>query len=171
MRVPAMVRWPGNVPAGVVTEQMLSAHDWYSTFATLAGAAKRVPTDRPMDSIDASKFLRGESETTGRENILFFGPDGLLMSSKWHNIKAIFRYCEGIDQPIVEPQFPMFFDLGSDPGERYNLFDHKLDMAWMFGLALAFIAEYKKSVAEYPNILPGQEFDGYPAASNATTGG
>ena len=30
MRVPAMVRWPGRVPAGVVTEEMLSAHDWYN---------------------------------------------------------------------------------------------------------------------------------------------
>jgi arylsulfatase A-like enzyme len=47
MRVPAMVRCPGTVRAGVVTEQMLSAHDWYKTFAALAGALDRVPTDRP----------------------------------------------------------------------------------------------------------------------------
>jgi arylsulfatase A-like enzyme len=167
MRVAAMVRWPGNVPAGVVTEEMLSAHDWYSSFAALAGASDKVPADRPMDSIDASAFLLGQSDHTDRENILFFGPDGSLMSSKWHNIKGIFRYCEGVDQPIVEPQFPMFFDLGSDPGERYNLFDRKMDMGWMFGLALAHIAEYKKSLAQYPNIKPGEEFSGYPAASPA----
>jgi arylsulfatase A-like enzyme len=161
MRVPAMVRWPGKVPAGVVTEQMLSAHDWYNSFAALAGASDKVPADRPMDGIDASAFLLGESEETGRENILFFGPDGSLMSSKWHNIKAIFRYCEGIDQPILQPQFPMFFDLGSDPGERYNLFDYKLDMGWMFGIAASYVAEYEKSIARYPNIKPGQEFNGY----------
>ena len=35
---------------------------------------------------------------------------------------------QGIADPIVQPQFPMFFDLGSDPGERYNLFQFKLDM-------------------------------------------
>ncbi len=163
MRVPAMVRWPGKTPVGVVTEEMLSAHDWYKTFAALAGASDKVPSDRPMDGVDASKFLLGESPTTGREHILFFGPDGLLMSSKWHNIKAIFRHCAGIDQPIVEPQFPMFFDLGSDPGERYNLFDYKLDMGWMFGITLSFVAEYKTSIAQYPNIQPGQEFNGYPA--------
>ena len=120
-----------------------------------------------MDSIDASAFLLGQSDHTGRENILFFGPDGSLMSSKWHNVKAIFRYCEGTDQPLVQPQFPMFFDLGSDPGERYNLFDHKMDMGWMFGLALAHIAEYKKGIAQYPNIKPGEEFNGCPAASPA----
>jgi arylsulfatase A-like enzyme len=170
MRVPAMVRWPGRVPAGVVTEQMLSAHDWYSTFAALAGALDRVPTDRPIDSIDASKFMLGESEETGRENILFFGPDGSLMSTKWRNVKAVLRYCEGIDKPIVEPQFPMFFDLGSDQGERYNLFDYKLDMSWMFGIALSHIAEFKASVAKYRNIEPGEEFEGYPAPAPASGG-
>ena len=65
MRVPAMVRWPGKVPAGVVTEEMLSAHDWYKTFAALAGASDKAPTDRPMDGVDASKFLLGAERAHG----------------------------------------------------------------------------------------------------------
>ena len=101
MRVPAIVRLPGKVPAGVVTDEMLSAHDWYKTFAALAGASDKVPTDRPMDGVDASAFLLGESEQTGRESLLFFGPDGSLMSVKWRNIKIWLRYSEGIDKPIV----------------------------------------------------------------------
>jgi arylsulfatase A-like enzyme len=161
MRVPAMVRWPGKVPARVVSEEMLSAHDWYKTFAALAGAADKVPTDRPMDGVDASKFLLGESKTTGRESLLFFGPDGSLMSSKWRQVKAVFRYCEGIAEPILQPQFPMVFDLGSDPGERYNLFNTKLDMGWMFGVVFRTVGAYEKSIAQYPNIKPGQEFTGY----------
>ena len=167
MRVPAMVRCPGTVPSGVVTQEMLSAHDWYKTFAALAGASDKVPTDRPLDGVDASKFLLGESKESGRETLLCFGPDGSLMSSKWRQVKMVLRYCEGISQPIVEPQFPMFFDLGSDPAERYNLFNTKLDMGWMFGVAYHAVAEYKKSIAQYPNIEPGQEFNGYPAASSA----
>ena len=39
-----MVRWPGKVPAGVVTEEMLAAVDWYRTLATIAGAAETSPT-------------------------------------------------------------------------------------------------------------------------------
>ncbi len=167
MRVPAMVRWPGKVPAGVVTEEMLSAHDWYQTFAALAGASEMVPADRPMDGVDASGFLLGQNETTGRETLLFFGPDGSLMSSKWRNVKVVFRYCEGVDQPILQPQFPMFFDLGSDPGERYNLFDFKLDMGWMLGVVLSAAADYEQSTARYPNIRPGQEFNGYAVAPAA----
>jgi arylsulfatase A-like enzyme len=80
MRVPAIVRCPSKVPAGVVTEELLSAHDWYKTFAALAGAVDKRPTDRPMDGVDASAFLLGASEKTGRETLLFFGLDGSLMS-------------------------------------------------------------------------------------------
>jgi len=164
MRVAAMVRQPGTVPAGVVTEEMLSCHDWYNTFAALAGASDKVPTDRPMDSIDASKFLVGKSQATGRQSLLFFGPDGSLMSAKWRNIKGVMRYCNGIDLPIVEPEFPMFFDLGSDPGELYNLFETKLDMGWMFGVVFNAVTEYEQSIAEYPNIaLAETDFAGYPA--------
>jgi arylsulfatase A-like enzyme len=163
MRVSAMVRCPGKVPVGVVTEEPLTAHDWYKTFAALAGASDKVPTDRPMDSTDASAFLLGKSETTGRQAVLFFGPDGSLMSVKWQNIKMWLRYSEGIDKPIVQPQFPMFFDLGCDPGERYNLFSTRLDMSWMYGLTMRAVGEFEKTVAQYPNIKPGQEFTGYKA--------
>jgi arylsulfatase A-like enzyme len=74
MRVPAIVRWPGKVPSSVVTEEALTANDWYKTFAALAGASDKVPTGRPIDGIDASAFLLGKSETTGRESVLFSGP-------------------------------------------------------------------------------------------------
>jgi arylsulfatase len=164
MRVPAIVRWPGKVPSGVVSEEILSAHDWYKTFAALAGASDKVPTDRPMDGVDASKFLLGESKTTGREALLFFGPDGSLMSVKWHNVKIWLRYSEGIEKPIVTPQFPMIFDLGSDPSESNALFADKMDNGWMFELILPFVAQYEKSLVQYPNIKPGEEFTGYKKA-------
>ena len=170
MRVPAMVRWPGKVPSGVVTEEALTCHDWYATFAALAGAGDKVPTDRPIDSINASAFLLGDSKTTGREGVVFFGPDGSLMSVKFRTIKLWLRYSEGDDKPIVKPQFPMAFDLGSDPGEKYNLFNAKMDMGWEFGIAMRFIVEYEKSVAKFPNIKPGQEFNGYPAKAPAAGG-
>jgi hypothetical protein len=45
------------------------------------------------------------------------------------------------------------------------MFDYKLDMGSMFGIPTSFIAEYKKSIAQYPNIPPGEEFDGYPISA------
>ena len=76
MRAPAIVRWPGGVPAGVVTNEMLAAVDWLPTLAGMAGASKFVPKDRPIDGVDASAFMLGNSDTSGRDSYMFFGPDG-----------------------------------------------------------------------------------------------
>jgi hypothetical protein len=37
-----------------------------------------------------------------------------------------------------------------------------MDMGWMFGAIWRFVVEWEKSVARYPNIETGQEFEGYP---------
>jgi hypothetical protein len=66
-----------------------------------------------------------------------------------------------IRQPIVKPQFPLVFDLGSDPGERHSLFDDKMDIGWEMAVVLPPVFQYEKSFAEYPNIKPGEEFTGY----------
>src|SRR5262245_53222572 len=58
-RTGCMVRWPGKVPAGGGTDEMLAARDWYKTFAALAGASGKVPDDRPLDGVAASDVMRG----------------------------------------------------------------------------------------------------------------
>ncbi|MGK2963264.1 MAG: hypothetical protein ACSLFK_14160 [Gemmatimonadaceae bacterium] len=63
------------------------------------------------------------------------------------------------DGPL--PQWPMLFDLASDPNELYNLMATKMDMGGMMGVALKFVADYQKSIVEYPNITTGAEFTGY----------
>jgi arylsulfatase A-like enzyme len=101
-RAPAIVRWPGMVPGGVVTNEMLAAVDWLPTLAGLAGASKFVPKDRPIDGVDASAFMLGASDTSGRDSYLFFGPDGQLMSVKWKIYKMIFRYTENTLHPAIQ---------------------------------------------------------------------
>jgi arylsulfatase len=160
-RVGAMVRWPANVPAGIVSEELITSVDWYSTIATIVGAADKVPTDRPIDSVDVSEYLLGKAKSTGREFVMLAGPDGQMMSVKYGDIKIIFRYTNGMDQPIVKPTWPMVFDLSSDPQEKYNLLYEKCDMMWMYAPAFKALGEYKESIAKYPNLEPGEEFSGY----------
>ena len=166
MRVPAIVRWPGHIGSGVVTEQMLAAVDWLPTLASLAGASNLVPKDRPIDGKDASAFLLGKSSTTGRDFYMFFGGDGELMSIKWQYFKMILRYTPGpaleaINHGYVTPPLPMFFDLSSDPHEDYNLWTTTMTMGWVYAPMLETMGAYEKSLREYPNIKPGQEFEGY----------
>ena len=163
MRTLAMVRWPDHVPAGVVTQQILTAHDWLPTLAGVVGRPDLMPKDRPIDGVDASAFLLGKSDTTGRDSYMFFGPDGELMSVRWKMYKNVFRYSEGLDKPIVKPQFPITYDLASDPHENWNLFDTKMTHGWVFGPVFRLINAYGQSVRKYPNIRPGEDFKGYSA--------
>jgi len=159
-RTAAMIRWPGKIAPGVSNE-MLSAEDWMPTLAGLAGEAQRMPTDRPIDGINASAYMLGKNPKSGRDTYLFFSPDGELMSVKWNTVKVIFRYTEGIEKPIVKPYLPLLFDLSSDPGENVNLWEYNMETGWMYAPALKAVSDYMKSVAKYPNIKTGQDFDGY----------
>jgi arylsulfatase A-like enzyme len=164
MRVPAIIRWPGKVPAGVVTNEMLAAVDWLPTLAGMVGASKLVPKDRPIDGIDASAFMLGKSNTTGRDSYMFFGIDGELLSIKWKIYKTIFRYTEApvaVEKPYIKPQFPMFYDLTSDPHEDNNLFYSDLTCGWILAPNFKLIGEYANSLKEYPNIKVGEDFKGY----------
>jgi arylsulfatase A-like enzyme len=160
-RVPAIVRWPGHIPSGRRSDQMLSAVDWLPTLAAIAGQSQRVPTDRPIDGINAAEHLLGNSETSGRDSVLFFGIDGELMSVKWKNFKVILRTSAGINEPIVKPQMPIVYDLINDPGERWNLWEQSMDMGWVFTPVYQQVVAFAQSVAKYPNIKTGQDFSGY----------
>ena len=160
-RTMAIARWPGKVPAGLVTEEMLAAEDWLPTLAGIAGASNLVPKDRPIDGIDASAFILGKSKNTGRDSYILFGLDGGLVSVKWKIYKTIFRYSKALEEPLITPQFPMMYDLSSDPGERWNLFATKMDNSWVLWPVDREIGKYETSVKQYRNIKPGEDFKAY----------
>ncbi len=161
MRTPAMIRWPGRVKPGTVTDEIFSAVDWLPTLAGLAGEGKRVPKDRPIDGVDASAFMLGKSKTTGRDHVLFYGSDAEIMSVKWKTMKVVFRYTEGLSSPFIKPQWPLIFDLINDPVEDSDLTEKRLDCGWVLGPVFERIGALTKSFAKYPNIKPGAEFKGY----------
>jgi arylsulfatase len=163
MRTLCLVRWPDKVPSGVVTQQILSAHDWLPTLAAIAGGSNLLPKDRPIDGVDTSAFLLGKSDTTGRDSYMLFGADGQMMSVRWKTYKGVFRYCEGADKPIVQPLFPMVYDLSSDPHEDWNMFETRMDNGWMAAPMFRIIGSYEASIKKYPNIRPGEDFRGYTA--------
>ena len=67
MRTPAMIRWPGKITTGMVTDEIVADLDWYPTIAALVGAESRVPTDRPIDGIDQSDFILGKKKKSNRD--------------------------------------------------------------------------------------------------------
>jgi arylsulfatase A-like enzyme len=65
LRGAVIVRWPGRVAPGRVSNEIVHAVDTYTTLARIAGAS--VPQDHPIDGVDQTDFLLGKSEKSSRE--------------------------------------------------------------------------------------------------------
>jgi len=161
IRTPGMIRWPGQIPAGKVTDEILSDLDWYPTIASMVGEEKRVPTDRPIDGVDQSNFLLGNKETSNREYIVTYVGDRVF-SVKWRTLKVHFFTAEGTFAPIVEHTFPQVFDIKNDPGETRELWQSEgYSHLWVMKPVMGILSGLAISQQDYPNIKPGQDFTGY----------
>ena len=113
-RVPCIVRWPGHVPAGRVSDAVFATIDFMPTFAALCGFS--IPEDRMIDGIDQTELLLGQRDT-GRETFLY-GVNG-VRSGPWKYLLAehnVPNYAKVERDPVEE-----LYHLGSDPGETRNL--------------------------------------------------
>jgi arylsulfatase A-like enzyme len=161
MRTPAMVRWPGRVPSGVVTDEIFSGLDWYPTLAALAGEETRVPTDRPIDGLDQSAFLLGEEETSAREHVVTYVGDRVF-SVKWRNMKIHFMTAESTFSEIKFHTFPQVYDIKEDPAESFELWGNEgFAHAWVMTPVTKILTDLQASMKRYRNIKPGEDFEGY----------
>jgi arylsulfatase A-like enzyme len=160
-RTPGMIRWPGKIPFGRVTDEILSDLDWFSTLAHLVGEAARIPTDRPIDSINQADFLLGKQEQSNREHIVTYVGDRVF-SVKWRSLKVHFFTAESTFSPIVEHTFPQVYDIKNDPDEKSELWRAQgYAHLWVMKPVMGILTELQKSMAQYPNIKPGEDFEGY----------
>jgi arylsulfatase len=163
IRTPGMVRWPGHIQAGITSDEIIATYDWMPTLAALAGQGARVPDDRPIDGIDMSSFMLGETDKSGRDSFLFMGTDAQVVSAKWKTMKVHFRLAESDSwtAALVKPQIPSVYDLVADPGEKVNLMDSDLTVTWVIGQAMAPLLALAASTQEFPHVPVGAEFEGY----------
>jgi len=160
-RTPAMIRWPGNIPSAKVSDEIIADLDWYPTIAHLIGEQERIPGDRPIDGINQSEFILGNQEKSNREYVItYVGND--VFSVKWRTLKVHFFTAEGTFSPIVQPTFPEVYDIKSDPGETRELWRNEgYSHLWVMKPVMEILSENAKSMIEFPNIKPGEEFTGY----------
>jgi arylsulfatase len=84
LRAPFLIRWPGRIPAGRVSNEIVHIVDVFPTLGAMAGL--EVPDDRPVDGVDQSAFLLGKSDRSAREGFLIHvGSE--LHAAKWRNWK------------------------------------------------------------------------------------
>ncbi len=150
LRVPFIVRWPGRIEAGRVSNEMCHAVDLFSTMAAIGGAP--LPEDRPVDGVDLVPFLAGDREESGREAILCFVSDR-LHAVKWRNWKLHLIWQEYMLDPAIELGVPRLFNLFEDPRERHDVF--LPDNSWALQPAMAHVDAFRASTDEFPPIPVG----------------
>lgn len=119
LRVPCVVRWPGQIPAGTVSDDVACAIDWFATFGEIVGFEAKHSDGR---SILAS--LRGEATGQPRRLLWKTGAHQVLGRQSWRAVR------DG-DWKWVRPpdEAGMLFDLKQDPGERNDLAARHPDVA------------------------------------------
>lgn len=81
IRVPAIVRWPGVVPANRVTNQMAISMDWTATI--LAAGKAKAADNYPLDGIDLVPVIRGASPTHDRTFFWRIYSQDAVRQGKW----------------------------------------------------------------------------------------
>jgi len=161
IRTPGMIRWPGKIVAGKVTDEIISDLDWFSTIAHLVGEERRIPKDRPYDGVNQADFLLGKQEASNREYIVTYVGDRVF-SVKWRSLKVHFYTAESTFSPIVEHTFPQVYDIKNNPDENRELWRTEgYSHLWVMKPVMEILTELQTSMKKYPNIKPGQDFKGY----------
>ena len=151
LRTPFIMRWPGHVLAGRVSNEIVHSVDTFMTLATIAGA--QIPQDRAMDGVDQSAFLLGRSERSAREGFPVFVADR-MEAVKWRNWKMTF-YEQERDwwSAPVKLGVPKIYDLLSDPKEEFGA--TLTQNGWVGGPMMKIVADFEASIKRYPPIAPG----------------
>jgi arylsulfatase A-like enzyme len=132
-RVPFIVRWPGRIPPGQVSDQMTNTTDIFATLASVVGY--KLPDDAATDSFDMLPAMLGTQDPSKsiRPHLLTqsFRGEFQLRQGNWkyldHQGSGGNNYSKGIMEKYAlaerEPDAPgQLYNLATDPGETTNLF-------------------------------------------------
>jgi arylsulfatase A-like enzyme len=156
IRTAALIRWPGKVKPNTTSYAMFSIMDFAPTFAHIVGGT--MPTDRPIDGVDQTDVLLGNSAAGHRENLLsFIGGD--LVAARWKQWRIYFTDVHPTgDGPQREPGifsasarmagYPKVYNVEMDPHEDLIVGGM---FGWVSDPALKQVDEYLETVKKYPN--------------------
>lgn len=151
LRVPFIVRWPGKIPSGLLSNEIVHEMDLFPTLARVTGS--KVPTDRAIDGIDQLDFFMGKQEKSNRDGfVIYVGND--IFGVKWHNWKMMNKKLDvGTDATEVW-SIPRFFNLYLDPTEEHAL-SYEVQYLWVRFPAGKILTDHLGSFQKYPPIKPG----------------
>ncbi len=146
-RVPCVVRWPGVIKPGTVTNELMSHNDWIPTLCSIAGepdivnklkagyTANGINYKVHLDGYDQSAFLRNVSGSaannngtkSARDKFFYSNDDGLLVAMRQGDLKYVFseQRMQGTmglwAEPFTTLRLQKIFNLWQDPFERADI--------------------------------------------------
>jgi arylsulfatase len=173
-RVPAMIRWPGRIGSGRVSNEIVHHMDWLPTFLAAAGEANIKEKLKKggvkaigrtyrvqLDGYNILPLLTGETREGPRNEIFYFSDDGDLTALRYRDWKIIVMEQKAIGtlrvwmEPFVTLRVPLIFNLRRDPYERATItsntyHDWQIDRAFLLVPAQAYVATFLETFKEFP---------------------
>ncbi|HWK33303.1 MAG TPA: arylsulfatase [Hyphomicrobium sp.] len=146
-RVPCMVRWPGHIKPGTVTNQLMSHNDWIPTFCAIAGepdivnklkagyTANGIDYKVHLDGYDQSQFIQSVEGSaannngvkSARDKFFYSDDDGTLVAMRQGDYKYVFseQRAPGTMEVWAEPfttlRLQKIYNVMQDPFERADI--------------------------------------------------
>jgi arylsulfatase len=172
-RVPELIRWPGHIAAGAVSNEIVQHHDWLPTFVAAAGDPDIVEKLKQghtagektfrvhIDGYNLLPYLTGEAEKSPRQGMIYFSDDGDVLALRYDNWKAVFmeQRTQGTLQiwaePFVPLRVPKLFNLRTDPFERADFtsntyYDWLLNNVFLLLAAQFLMTQFLETFIEFP---------------------
>ncbi|MFY8351291.1 arylsulfatase [Pseudoalteromonas sp. SSM20] len=172
-RVPAMVRWPGKIKPGSVSNEIMHHMDWMPTLLAAAGDSKvkndllkgkRLGSMNYKVHLDGYNFLphlTGKEKKGPRKEIFYFSDDGDLTALRYEDWKFIFmeqRETGTLNiwaEPFIPLRIPRILNLRRDPYEiapitSNTYYDWMIDRAYMLVPVQDYVAKFLGTFKEYP---------------------
>jgi len=172
-RIPLIVRWPGKIPAGAVSNEIVQHHDWLPTFLAAAGApdiverckAGHKAADKQfkvhLDGYNLLPYLTGKETASPRKGFIYFSDDGDLVALRYDNWKVVFMEQRVLGtlqvwmEPFVPLRLPKIYNLRTDPFERADItsniyYEWYLRNGFMMLASQAIVAEFLATFKDFP---------------------
>jgi len=180
-RVPMLVRWPGNIKPGTISNEIVQHHDWFPTFLAMAGdtavmdklkkgyqACGRTYKNH-IDGFNLLPYLSGETTESPRKLFIYISDDGDILACRFDNFKFIFmeQRCKGTlavwAEPFTRLRLPKLYNLRTDPFEfadttSNTYYDWIIHRGYLVLAAQKVVARFAETFRDFPPIQAPNSF-------------
>jgi len=172
-RVPCLARFPGMIPAGSVSNEIISHQDWFPTILAAAGEpdiAEKLKKGLKigkrtykvhLDGYNLIPHLTGKEKKSPRKGFIYFTDDGDVAALRYDNWKLMFMEQRAPGtlriwaEPFVMLRVPLIFNLRTDPYEHSEItsntyYDWMFHKAYLLVPAQAIVGDFLSTLKEFP---------------------